>query len=322
MNWQELSPYPGEAIWVSDGVVVLAGEIYIVGGYGTSRKDTLLKFNPQTNKWVNLAKLDFARDRIASSVLDGKIYVIGGYDGTSKLKDVDVYDPSTNSWSSVADLPEAIERSTAESFEGKIYLLGGTGDKVYSYDPSSNIWSVEANMTRSINGGSSCIFNGRIFIAKGNDVLSYDPISKEWKTENSFNVNKSQPALWISNGDLYAGGGTQSDLIEKFLITQEWEVYGKIYIVSNAKAFVFQHHLYLVAGNVNPFGLSNKVFVVDLDDPTKGVYDLYRKDGNASAGTPLVQAEVADGSVTASKIAKNDGRYLAIKSDCHEIPKA
>ena len=27
----------------------------------------------------------------------------------------------------------------------------------------------------------------------------------------------------------------------------------------------------------------------------EGVYDLYRKDGNASAGTPLVQAEVADG---------------------------
>jgi hypothetical protein len=35
----------------------------------------------------------------------------------------------------------------------------------------------------------------------------------------------------------------------------------------------------------------------------EGVYDLYRKDGNASAGTPVVQAEVADGSVTASKIA-------------------
>ena len=40
-----------------------------------------------------------------------------------------------------------------------------------------------------------------------------------------------------------------------------------------------------------------------------GVYDLYRKDGNASAGTPLVQAEVADGSVTAAKIAsKNFGK--------------
>ena len=36
-----------------------------------------------------------------------------------------------------------------------------------------------------------------------------------------------------------------------------------------------------------------------------GVYDLYRKDGNASAGTPIVQAEVADGSVTTAKIASN-----------------
>ena len=37
----------------------------------------------------------------------------------------------------------------------------------------------------------------------------------------------------------------------------------------------------------------------------EGVYDLYRKDGNASAGTPLVQMEVADGSVTANKMANN-----------------
>ena len=35
-----------------------------------------------------------------------------------------------------------------------------------------------------------------------------------------------------------------------------------------------------------------------LNASVAGVYDLYRKDGNASAGTPLVQAEVADGSVT------------------------
>ncbi len=38
----------------------------------------------------------------------------------------------------------------------------------------------------------------------------------------------------------------------------------------------------------------------------KSLYELGDKqDGNACAGTPLVQAEVADGSVTASKIASN-----------------
>jgi uncharacterized protein YjbI with pentapeptide repeats/N-acetylneuraminic acid mutarotase len=305
-NWQEMSPHPGEGRWVSDGVVEVEGEIYLVAGYGTSRKDTLLKFNPQTDKWVSLAPLDFARDRVASAVLNGRIYLIGGYDGTSKLKHVDVYDPATNSWNSAADLPEAIERSTAESFNGKIYLLGGTGDKVYSYDPSINIWSEEANMTKNINGGSSCIFNGRIWLAKEKDALSYDPILKEWKTETSFNLNKGQPAMWTYEGNLYAGGGPQNDLVEKFSIeTQQWENHGKLpYMVSNAKAFVVQHHLYLVSGDVNPTGLSNKVFVVDLDQPTNGVYDLYRKDGDAPVGTPVVQSEYADGSVTASKMAE------------------
>ena len=310
--WQEMSPYPGEAMWLNDGVVEVEGEIYLVAGYGTSRKDTLLKFNPQTDKWVSLAPLDFARDRVASAVLNGRIYLIGGYDGTSKLKDVDVYDPATNSWNSAADLPEAIERSTAESFNGKIYLIGGTGDKVYSYDPSINIWSEEANMTKNINGGSSCIFNGRIWLAKEKDALSYDPILKEWKTETSFNLNKGQPAMWTHEGSLFAGGGPQNDLVEKFSIeTQQWEIYGKLpYMVSNAKAFVVQHHLYLVSGNVNPTGLSNKVFVVDLDEPTNGLYDLYRKDGDAPVGTPVVQSEYADGSVTTSKLDATILKYL------------
>ena len=49
--------------------------------------------------------------------------------------------------------------------------------------------------------------------------------------------------------------------------------------------------------------ISNKVYAADLNASVAGVYDLYRKDGNASAGTPLVQAEVADGSVTTAKLA-------------------
>ena len=35
----------------------------------------------------------------------------------------------------------------------------------------------------------------------------------------------------------------------------------------------------------------------------EGIYDLYRKDGDAPVGTPVVQSEYADGSVTGSKMA-------------------
>ena len=40
-----------------------------------------------------------------------------------------------------------------------------------------------------------------------------------------------------------------------------------------------------------------------LNASVEGVYDLYRKDGDAPVGTPVVQSEYADGSVTGSKIA-------------------
>ena len=48
---------------------------------------------------------------------------------------------------------------------------------------------------------------------------------------------------------------------------------------------------------------SNKVFAADLNASMEGVYDLYRKDGDAPVGTPVVQSEYADGSVTGSKMA-------------------
>ena len=48
---------------------------------------------------------------------------------------------------------------------------------------------------------------------------------------------------------------------------------------------------------------SNKVYAADLNASVEGVYDLYRKDGDAPVGTPVVQSEYADGSVTGSKMA-------------------
>ena len=41
-----------------------------------------------------------------------------------------------------------------------------------------------------------------------------------------------------------------------------------------------------------------------------GVFDLYRKDGNASSGVPTVQAEVADGSIRASKLSSEVSNAL------------
>ena len=51
-----------------------------------------------------------------------------------------------------------------------------------------------------------------------------------------------------------------------------------------------------------------------------GVYDLYRKDGDAPVGTPVVQSEYADGSVTTAKLDATILKYL--KPEITAQPKA
>ena len=71
-----------------------------------------------------------------------------------------------------------------------------------------------------------------------------------------------------------------------------------------ADSVVLNGKVYIVSGSTANGVYSNKVFAADLNASVEGVYDLYRKDGDAPVGTPVVQSEYADGSVTASKMAE------------------
>ena len=72
------------------------------------------------------------RNGLATSVLNGKIYLIGGYvPGFMKypgLTMVEVYDPAIDSWGTAPDMPTGrIEIATAV-VDGKIYVFGGLPD--------------------------------------------------------------------------------------------------------------------------------------------------------------------------------------------------
>ena len=139
-------------------------------------------------------------------------------------------------------------------------------------------------------------------------VESYDPNTDSWQNEASLNTSRHWAVAWVANSRIYAGGGGNStsylDSIEVYdPLTNRWLLKGNLpEIKYAADAVVLNDQVYVIAG-YNGSSLSNKVYVADLNASVAGVYDLYRKDGNASAGTPLVQAEVADGTVTTAKLA-------------------
>jgi hypothetical protein len=84
-----------------------AGELVIVmGGCGTNfeRHCSAEYFNPLSNEWNPLPDMTTRRAFCAAVSCNGKVYVMGGHDGTRPLRSAEVYDPEENKWSAIAPM--------------------------------------------------------------------------------------------------------------------------------------------------------------------------------------------------------------------------
>jgi N-acetylneuraminic acid mutarotase len=319
--WEEKAPV-SVARYAFDGVEVLGGKIYFAGGKdGSSAKNIAERYDPVTNTWETLAPMLASRNGVATAVLDGKLYAIGG----QYLSSVEIYDPTTGVWSAGLSLPSEVKYGTAITVSGQIYLVGGQNagnnelNQVLSFDSSTNLWSAKANMPTARRGVKLVWFENRIWAIGGNDgsntnkVESYDLAIDTWQAEASLTTARNWPVVWVANDRIYVGGGNNLNSIEVYdQVNKSWSNAGNF--PENkfaADAVVLNNKAYVIAGERSSSIFTSKVFAADLNASVAGIYDLYRKDGNASAGTPMVQAEVADGSVTGSKMA--DGSVTASK---------
>ena len=83
-------------------------------------KNIAERYDPATNTWETLNSISVARSGVASTVLKGKLYAIGG----EGLSSVEVFDPNTGSWTAGVDLPSEVNGGTAITVSDKIYLVG------------------------------------------------------------------------------------------------------------------------------------------------------------------------------------------------------
>jgi N-acetylneuraminic acid mutarotase len=319
--WEEKAPV-SVARFAYDGVEVLGGKIYFVGGQdGSGAKNIAERYDPANNTWETLANMSAARQGVACAVLNGKLYAIGGVGLTS----VEVFDPSNGNWSAGVALPSEVKYGTAITVDGKIYLIGGQSpsvnlNQVLCFDPSTSQWSAKANMPTARHGVKLVWFENRIWAIGGNavglrDVESYDPATDAWQTEASLITARGWPVAWVANGRIYLSGG--KDGSTSFLnsievydpATKQWASAGNFpenkYV---ADTVVLNDKAYVVAGQTATNVFSNKLFAADLNASVSGVFDLYRKDGNASSGVPV--AQVADESIGISKLDATILKYL------------
>ena len=179
------------------------GLLYTVGGYADpttpdgmfSVTGAFEAYDPETDRWTALPSLPSARlDPAAVTAADGRIVVIGGYDGTTSGA-VDIYDPATGQWSSGAPMPFARQQhAAAAGDDGRIYVAGGrslTGGgfatgTLQIYDPRTDTWSAGPDMTHARYAASAVAAEGRIYVMGGGmfftetTVEAYDPPSDAW----------------------------------------------------------------------------------------------------------------------------------------------
>merc|ERR1712008_275912 len=87
----------------------------------------------------------------AAAVLDGKIYVTGGY---TSSRAVEAYDPVADTWTTLASLSMPRVSHASAVVRGKLYVFGGYSlndmDLVEVYSPASNCWARAADLPSGI----------------------------------------------------------------------------------------------------------------------------------------------------------------------------
>jgi len=108
---------------------VLNGKLYAVGGQGVppnhaGASGMVDVYDPAQNAWTSETSLVPARISPCAAVLQGRIYVAGGFN-PEPLDGVSAFDPDAHVWRAAAPLPVDVSGATAVELAGQLYVVGG-----------------------------------------------------------------------------------------------------------------------------------------------------------------------------------------------------
>jgi N-acetylneuraminic acid mutarotase len=180
--------------------------------------------------WTTRTDMPTPRWGLSASVVDGKIYAIGGGQGMvgKYMSCVEEYDPATDTWTKRADMPTGRAFFSTSAVNGKIYAIGGApGDNsetstVEEYDPSTDTWTRKADMPTARIFLSISVVNGKIYAIGGwrepdnlpvSAVEEYDPATDTWTQKTDMPQARHGLSTSVIDGKIYAiGGVADSDM--------------------------------------------------------------------------------------------------------------
>ncbi|HJP80175.1 MAG TPA: carboxypeptidase regulatory-like domain-containing protein [Pseudonocardiaceae bacterium] len=182
---------------------------------------TLRAASAAVGPWTDVADYPTAVMDPAVASHGGKVYTVGGYDGTYKLQDANVYTPATNAWSAIAALPEPVQAASAGFVDDTLYVVGGWNNygpstHAYAYDLADNTWSRVADLPSAVAAAGVAVVDGKLYVIGGCTgtcgaataaVYSYDPGNGLWTQEPAYPTAVAYAACGGVTAKVICAGG-------------------------------------------------------------------------------------------------------------------
>jgi N-acetylneuraminic acid mutarotase len=212
------------------GMAVYQNKIYVIGG-ATADGFTAVNevYNPLTNTWETKAPMPKgSRAELTASVVNGKIYVVGGYFfGTYLVSSnvLEVYDTETDTWTTKTPMSTAVYSCSSAVVNNKIYVIENSfSERVGSlnqiYDTETDSWSYGRSIPVGVVGAAAAATTAtfapkRIYVIGGvtgtnSSNQIYNPENDTWSFGAQMLTARNYLGVAVLEDVLYAVGGRDS----------------------------------------------------------------------------------------------------------------
>jgi N-acetylneuraminic acid mutarotase len=234
-KWSARAPLPlprTEMAWAAER----AGRMHLVGGYAEQRVDKPYHhiYDPAADTWVQAADLPLGANHVGVTVLDGRLYALGGFLDQNRRPHADcfVWGAEGESWSRIATMPQAAGAMGCVAYEGRIHAIGGAWgdtaearvsiDRHLVYDPKDDRWRTAAPLPTARDHVGIVAMNGLIHVIGGrvtsfytNSNLhhTYDAKEDRWRMRNPLPTARSGHGATLYRGQIFCMGGEGSNRV-------------------------------------------------------------------------------------------------------------
>lgn len=229
-SWTTKTPMPTPRIFF--GIAVMENKIYVIGGdagnwdVGEVLTNVNEVYDPSTDTWETRTSMPTKRLGLSASVVDGKIYCIGGRTGEpgyAKVSATEIYDPSTDTWTTGKRIPIPVSNHASAVVTKRIFIMGGEVGVTLNqiYNPETDTWSNGASLPIGIDQAAAAVAAGdttteRIYLIGGKQNLDavnfnqvYDPETDTWVAGTAMPTARFGLGVAVVDDSLYAIGGRE-----------------------------------------------------------------------------------------------------------------